>query len=133
VNYGFTRATFNDYETGEESFKGKVIPFAPQNTLSIGLVYNKLFVNKFIDRFNIQAQYNAAGKIYWTEVNDIYQNFYGILNSKATLNKGIFELGIWTNNTLNTGYAAFYFESLNRSLAQKGRPFTMGADLSIRF
>ena len=133
INYGFTNATFNDYETGEESFKGNAIPFAPQNTLSISMVYSKRFVNKIIDRFNIQAQYNAAGKIYWTEANDIYQDFYGILNTKATVNKGIFELGVWTNNTLNTNYAAFYFESLGRSLAQKGRPFTTGVDLSVRF
>jgi len=133
VNYGFTRATFKDYKVDGEDFKGKIIPFAPQNTLSLNLVYNKLFTNKIIDRFNIQAQYNAAGKIYWTEANDVYQKFYGILNAKAAINKGIYELSVWTNNTLNTDYAAFYFESLGRSLAQKGRPFTMGVDLSIRF
>ena len=133
ASYGFTRATFKNYETGETNFKGNTIPFAPQNTLSLCLVYNKRFINKCIDRFNIQAQYNAAGKIYWTEANDIYQNFYGILNTKATVNKGIFELGVWTNNTLNTDYAAFYFESLGRSLAQKGRPFTMGVDVTVRF
>ena len=133
VNYGFTRATFKNYETGEKNFKGKIIPFAPQNTLSLSMVYNKRLTNKFIDRFNIQAQYNAAGKIYWTEANDVYQKFYGILNTKAAVDKGIFELSIWTNNTLNTDYAAFYFESLNRSLAQRGRPFTMGVDVSIRF
>ena len=133
ANYGFTRAAFKDYETGGVNFKGNAIPFAPQNTLSLNLVYNKRFTNKCIDRFNIQAQYNAAGKIYWTEANDIYQKFYGILNTKVAVNKGIFELSVWTNNTLNTDYAVFYFESLGRSLAQKGRPFTMGADLSIRF
>jgi outer membrane receptor protein involved in Fe transport len=133
ANYGFTHATFKDYEMGGINFKGKVIPYAPQNTLSLSLVYNKRFVNKCIDRFNIQAQYNAAGKIYWTEANDVYQDFYGILNTKATVNKGIFELGVWTNNTLNTDYAVFYFKSLGRDLAQKGRPFTMGIDASIRF
>jgi outer membrane receptor protein involved in Fe transport len=133
ANYGFTNAIFKDYKVGEINFRGKVIPYAPQNTLSIGLVYNKRYVNKLIDRFNIQAQYNAAGKIYWTEANDVYQDFYGILNTKATVNKGIFELGIWTNNTLNTDYSVFYFKSLGRNLAQKGRPFTMGVDLSVRF
>jgi len=142
LNYGFTRAKFKDYESkvmNENNepetinYKGNTIPFAPQNTFSLSLVYNKRFVNKLIDRLNIQAQYNAAGRIYWTEENDIYQDFYGLLNTKATVNKGIFELGVWTNNTLNTDYAAFYFESLGRSLAQKGRPFTMGVDLSIRF
>jgi outer membrane receptor protein involved in Fe transport len=135
AKYGYTYAIFKDYkiEGLGIDYKGKVIPYAPQNTLSLGLVYNKRLVNKCIDRFNIQAQYNAAGRIYWTEANDVYQNFYGILNTKAAINKGIFELGVWTNNTLNTDYAAFYFKSMGRDLAQKGRPFTMGVDVSIRF
>jgi len=133
ANYGFTNAIFKDYEMGKVNYKGKAIPYAPQNTLSLSAVYNKRYVNKFIDRFNIQAQYNAAGRIYWTEANDVYQDFYGILNTKVAVNKGIFELGLWTNNTLNTDYAAFYFKSMGRDLAQKGRPFTMGIDASIRF
>ena len=137
LNYGFTRAAFTDYETEGSDYKGKVIPFAPQNTLSLGLVYNKRYTNKLIDCFNIRAQYNAAGKIYWTEENDIYQNFYGILNTKIAVNKGVFELGVWTNNTLNTEYSAFSFKSSltenERILSQKGRPFTLGIDASLRF
>jgi outer membrane receptor protein involved in Fe transport len=133
ANYGFTHATFRDYKTEGVDYKGKKIPFAPQNTLSLGMVYNKRFVNQFIDRFNIQAQYNAAGKIFWTEANDVYQNFYGTLNTKATANKGFFELSVWTNNTLNSDYAAFFFKSMGRDLAQKGRPATVGVDVGIRF
>lgn len=141
LNYGFTRATFKDYKTSEKKdnetitvdYSGNFIPFAPQNTLSLSAVYNKMFRNKWIDRFNIQAQYNAAGKIYWTEANDVHQDFYGLLNVRAGVNKGIFGLNIWVNNLLDTDYTAFYFESLQNSWAQKGKPLTFGVDFNLSF
>lgn len=131
ANYGYTHATFNKNDS--INYSGNYVPYAPQHTLSIGASYMKSFKNKWIDRINLQAQYNAAGKIYWTVDNDIYQKFYGTLNLKAAASKGIFELALWSKNTLNTDYAVFYFESLNQSLAQKGKPFQIGVDLSIRF
>ena len=101
--------------------------------MSLALAYHKSFHDRWIDRLLLHAQYHAAGRIYWTMENDLYQPFYGLLNLKATAVKGIFELSLWTRNTLNTQYAAFYFESMGRALAQKGKPFQAGVDLSIRF
>lgn len=129
ANYGFTRAVFKE----QTDYSGNYIPFAPQNTLSISTVYNRDFKKKWLDRFDILAQYNAAGRIYWTEKNDVYQDFYGLLNLKAGLYKGAFSFHAWTNNTLNTSYAAFYFESMGKGLAQKGKPFSFGADIRMRF
>lgn len=142
ANYGFTRATFKDYKTTVEesdgtrntiNYKGNYIPFAPQNTLALGGIYNKLLRNKYIDRFHIQAHYNAAGRIYWTETNDVYQNFYGLLNLKAGISKAGVDLSIWVDNALNTDYTAFYFESSMYKLGQSGKPVTFGIDLSVSF
>ncbi len=134
ANYGYSHATFKDYKTGTEDYSGNYIPFAPQNTFSLCGSYNYGFRNnRFIDRFNIQAQYNAAGKIYWTEANDVSQDFYSLLNLKAGVSKGIFGLNVWTKNTLNTNYAAFYFETESQNLAQKGLPFQIGVDLTVSF
>ncbi|MDR2087666.1 MAG: TonB-dependent receptor [Dysgonamonadaceae bacterium] len=137
ANYGFTHAVFNDYifeENGKRNdYSGNHIPFAPQNTLSISAVYNKNLKNKWLDRFDVRAQYHATGRIYWTEKNDVYQDFYGILNLRAGLGKGAFSFNVWTNNTLNTGYTTFYFESMEKGLAQKGKPFNFGADVSVTF
>jgi outer membrane receptor protein involved in Fe transport len=132
ANYGFTRATFNKNGDNAE-YAGKYVPYAPLNTLSLGASYRKSFHDRWLDRLHLHAQYHAAGKIYWTTENDLYQKFYGLLNLKATAAKGIFELSLWTKNTLNTEYAAFYFESMGQSLAQKGKPFQAGIDLSVRF
>lgn len=130
ANYGYTHATFKNDTLG---YSGKYVPYAPQNTLSLSAVYNKTINKKWIDNFNIQAQYNAAGRIYWTEANDVYQDFYGVLNAKAGLSKGIFGLSFWMKNILEEEYAAFYFESRGRSLAQKGKPMQWGIDLNLTF
>jgi outer membrane receptor protein involved in Fe transport len=137
ANYGYARAVLRDYqadETGTTDYSGNFIPFAPQNTFSLGATYNRGLSNRrIIDRFNIQAQYNGAGKIYWTEANDVYQNFYGLLNLKAGVTKGAFELRLWTQNILNTNYATFYFETKSLNLAQRGAPFQIGVDLRVLF
>jgi outer membrane receptor protein involved in Fe transport len=133
ANYGLTKATFKDYKIDTINYTGNAVPFVPQNTLSLTAVYSKQFTNESIDSFSILAQYNAAGKIYWTEANDINQKFYGLLDLKVTVTKGIFSLSLWTKNALNTDYAAFYFESMQHPLAQKGKPLQAGVDVSIKF
>jgi outer membrane receptor protein involved in Fe transport len=138
THYGFTHAVFKNYifkdnENDSIDYSGNFIPFAPQNTLSASAVYNKILRNKWIDRFNIQVQYNGAGKIYWTEANDIRQDFYGLLNVRAGVNKGLFGINVWANNVLNTRYTAFYFESMQQKLAQAGKPFTFGIEATVCF
>ncbi|GHT40234.1 TonB-dependent receptor [Bacteroidia bacterium] len=138
LNYGFTRATFIDYKTGDEAdatdYSGNYVPFAPQNTFSLNGIYNKKLQNsRMIDRFHISGQYNGAGRIYWTEANDVYQDFYGLLNLRAGANKGCIGINFWANNLLNTHYAAFYFESMGQRLAQAGKPFTFGIDINLTF
>jgi outer membrane receptor protein involved in Fe transport len=131
ANYGFTHATF--IESGENGYEGNHVPYAPLHTLSLSAVFRKSFHDRWIDRLQLHGQYNAAGRIYWTAANDLHQPFYGLLNLKAAATKGIFEVSLWTRNTLNTDYAAFYFESMGQSLAQKGKPFQAGIDLTVRF
>jgi len=138
ANYGYAHAVLKNYKTGEADYSGNYIPFAPQNTFSLGAGYSRRLQNRrIIDRFNVHAQYNGAGKIYWTEANDVYQNFYGLLNLKAGIAKGIFGLNVWTRNSLNTDYAAFYFETnynnATQKYAQKGVPFQIGVDLTVLF
>jgi outer membrane receptor protein involved in Fe transport len=129
ANYGFTKATVNDGVNPE----ARNVPFAPRNTLSLNVAYEKLFRNTFIDRCRITTQYTGVGRIYWTEENDIYQPFYGLLDFRIGLTKGIAEVNFRVNNLLNTRYAAFYFESMGRHLAQAGRPVRLGVDVAVSF
>jgi outer membrane receptor protein involved in Fe transport len=133
LNYGYTHATFLDYNNEKEDYKGKYIPYTPQHTLSIGLQYNKLFRNRPVDQITASAQCNGAGKIYWTEENRISQPFHAIVNAQAGVRKGVISLYVWARNLTNTDYRAFYFESLGKPYMQKGRPLQFGAKISLSF
>lgn len=133
VNYGLTRATFRDYNNGQEDFKGNFIPYTPRHTLNVGLLYTRLFHGAWLDQFTASAQFSGAGKIYWTERNDIYQRFYGTLNAKLGVRKGVLNVSLWSRNITNTHYAAFYFESFDNPFIQLGKPFQIGAEVAIAF
>lgn len=132
VSYGFTNAKFLDYDNGKTSFKGKSIPYTPNHTFTIGGMYN-LDIKGFIDNFQVSASFNGAGKIYWTESNDIAQPFYGTLDAKASIAHASVRLEIWARNILDAKYNAFYFESFSRSYMQQGRPMTFGANVVLTF
>ena len=131
LNYGYTHATFRDYNNDREDFKGNYIPYTPQHTLSIGLQYNKQMRDCWIDQFFASIQGNGAGKIYWNESNEISQPFYVIVNAQAGVRKGIVSFNLWSRNLTDTDYSAFYFESRNRPYMQKGKPLQFGAKISV--
>ena len=133
ANYGFTHATFRDYDNGKQDFKGNFIPFIPRHTLNIGAQYTRLFHGSWIDQFTASAQFSGTGKIFWTERNDIYQRFYGTVQAKAGVRKGIVSLNLWSRNLTNAHYAAFYFESFGKPYVQTGKPFQIGAEVAIAF
>lgn len=139
LNYGFTRATFRDYEAIDReskelvNYKDNFVPYTPRHTVSLGLQYTKLLPNCWLDQFTVSAQCTGAGKIFWTEKNDISQNFYTVLNAKAGVRKGAVNVNLWSRNITNTDYQAFYFESFNNSFIQKGKPFQIGAEVAIAF
>ena len=133
VNYGFTHATFRDYNNGKEDFKNNFIPYTPRHTFNVGLQYTRLFRNAWIDQFSASAQFSSVGKIFWTERNDIYQKFYGTVNAKVGVRKGIVNVNLWSRNITNTHYSAFYFESFGNPFIQLGKPFQIGAEVAIAF
>lgn len=141
LNYGFTHATFRQYtdsiKEGNDyvpvDYKGNYSPLAPKHTLSIAADYTWNFSNKLLDKLIVGAQYAGAGKIYWTEANDVSQEFYGLLNAKVSVVKGICRLDVWTKNTLDKSYHTFYCESMGNSFVQYGKPFQMGVNLTVKF
>lgn len=134
-NYGYTHATFTDYAVSDEvNYNGNYVPFVPEHTFTVGGQYIfRMKSGAWLDNIIVNANYKGAGRIYWTEQNNAYQNLYGTLNGRISLNKGNGQIGIWINNALNTEYQAFYFESMNRGFAQMGRPMQIGVDLRCRF
>jgi len=139
--YGYTNSKFTDYDTNdpeseydpELNYEGNYVPYAPQHTLSIGAAYTFNIRDKWVDAIIVSSQLNGAGKIYWTERNDISQPFYCLLNADVTMRAKWLRISLWGKNLTNTSYGAFYFESFDRSYIQKGRPLTFGATVGFTF
>jgi outer membrane receptor protein involved in Fe transport len=147
ANYGYAHATFSNYSDTLQTtdpvthkttytradYKGKYIPYAPQNTLSGSASYEHTFKNALIDHVMATVQYTGVGKIYWTEANDIAQNFYSQVNAKVAVSKSGLELELWAKNLLDTRYNAFYFNASGSQFFQQGKPLQLGATLKFEF
>ena len=139
INYGYSHAIFATYTDSVRSgggykqvdFKGKFVPYAPQHTINISGSYERSFYNAIIDHLMATFQYTGVGKIYWTEANDISQDFYSLVNAKLGVTKGKFGLDIWAKNLFNTEYNSFYFSSLKKTYFQVGKPLQMGLTLKM--
>lgn len=139
VNYGFADATFKRYTnivsiggvSTQVDYAGKSIPYAPQNTVGVNLNYSKRLRNGFFTEIYGTASYYGAGKIYWTDANDISEDYYSLVNAKIGVKKEAFGLELWGKNLLNTEYNAFYFKSFGNSFFQKGKPLQFGVKLTL--
>lgn len=134
-SYGYTYATFTDYVVSDtENYNGRYVPFVPKHTFHIGGQYRfRLRRNTVLDDITLDANYRAAGRIYWTEQNNASQPFYGTLDGRLSFNKGHGQVALWITNALNKHYQAFYFETMNRGFAEQGRPLQVGIDLRCNF
>lgn len=141
ASYGYTLAKFRDYYVGSENnsekdaidYKNNYVPFVPKHTLNIGGLYTFTLNKPALDRIQLSLNYNAAGRLYWTEDNRVSQPFYGTLNGRLSFLKKQCEVAFWVRNILDEDYTAFYFESMNIPLAQQGRPIQGGIEVRLRF
>jgi len=150
ANYGYTHATFldySDYDSKTNSLvecKGNYVPFMPQHTVNVDLAYtlplntNRLDYgfrdNDFVVRsLTFGANYTGAGRIYWTEQNDAYQNFYSMLGARVTLDIHPLTISVWGRNLTNSHHNTFWFVSSNRAYEQHVKPIQFGIDAKFSF
>ncbi len=132
-NYGFADARFKDYKDDKGNYFNNHIPFSPKQTLSFGGTISYNFRNSSIlDKLTFDSNFSGAGKIYWTEVNNKSQSFYSTINARLAISKGPFELEFWGKNIFDRKYDTFYFELMNNSFIQKGKPSQWGSTIRIR-
>ena len=83
-NYGYTHATFTDYVVSDEvNYNGNYVPFVPEHTFTVGGQYIfRMKSGAWLDNIIVNANYKGAGRIYWTEQNNAYQDLYGTLNGR---------------------------------------------------
>ncbi|MCR4995364.1 MAG: TonB-dependent receptor [Bacteroidales bacterium] len=122
--YGFTRAKFRD---------GGYVPFVPRHTFAASAMQTWRLVGKWLDEVALQAAYHGAGRICWTESNNVWQNFAGKFNASLRLQRKSTELSLYARNILGTRYQTFYFETMGRGFAQYARPAEVGAQVRLRW
>lgn len=147
ASYGYTHATFTNYEIGDPSssmpgdyinYTGNYVPFAPVHSMSVTGAYTWEFAREHA--ITLATQCNGNGLIYWTEDNSVSQPFYALLDATLTYKWRWIEVGLWGKNLTATKYNTFYFETTNaenlaspNAFAQEGRPLTFGANVAFSF
>lgn len=85
-----------------------------------------------LNSITLGASLSGAGRIYWTESNDASQSLYTTLSAHARMDFRHFSINLWGANLLNKHYHSFYFQSMRRAFAQKGRPLQLGLDVNVK-
>lgn len=130
ASYGFTNATFRQYNNGRTEYRGKRVPYAPAHTLFASALWHTPWQPGGL---HTEAEVNlrCAGDIMWNEDNTLSQPFYALAGASFTLRAPRWNLRLWGENLTDTRYDTFYFKSMGNSFTQRGLPITFGATLRI--
>ena len=133
ASYGYTYAKMLEARMGVgKDYSGNILPLVPRHTLSFNANYVVNNLGRIADKLMFNANLTGVGPLYWREDNAVKQSFYTLLNLKAALTRGIFTLEVWSRNTLATNYLTYYFVAPT-PMAQKGKPFTIGTTLMVKW
>ncbi len=134
VNYGFTRAVFDEYTDGEGdktvNYKDKKVPYVPQHTIAAMADYH-------LGQFTFGLNMNAQGKTYWDNANTYSQKMYFVMGAHCDIDFSKMSISIWGKNLTDTNYNTFAVDNAvtkkKQYFAQRGNPFQCGVDLKFHF
>ena len=129
--YGYTHAEFKKYRSGDNDYSGKILPYAPRETVSANVEYRMPVSREFANFLVLNVGWTGVGRIYWNEENTLSQAFYGLLSASLTWEKGIFGASLWGKNLLDEQYNTFYFCSIGNDFFAQGKPLQFGVSLHI--
>ena len=133
ASYGYTYAKMLEGRMGTgRDYSGNMLPLVPRHTCSFNANYVVNNLGRIADKLMFNANLTGVGSLYWREDNAVKQPFYTLLNLKTAITRGIFTLELWSRNTLATNYLAYYFVA-STPMAQKGKPFTIGTTLMVKW
>ena len=130
-SYGYTNATFRNYNDGRSDYRGKHVPYAPSNTLFAEATWRPSSLVFWGIQPSLTANVNGAGRIYWNEANTRSQNFYCLAGASVAFTAPKWSLRLWSENITGTRYDTFYFLSMGRSFTQRGLPARFGATIRL--
>ncbi|WP_283685643.1 TonB-dependent receptor [Dysgonomonas sp. Marseille-Q5470] len=134
IAYGYTHAKYKEYKESETvNYNNNYLLMVPKYTLAISANYTIDTNLRWLDNVVLNAQYTGVGKLYWNDANDVEQPFYGVYNGKVSFVKKQFSLDLWAKNIGSKDYIAYYFATSGNNFVQKGKPFTCGLNLNLKF
>ncbi|MBP5364960.1 MAG: TonB-dependent receptor [Bacteroidales bacterium] len=138
ADYGYTRSEFVEYSTvvdnRQADYEGNFVPFVPRQTCSATVSY--AFVDNAVGTFrrlSVGMNASATGRIYWNEENSALQHSYAVSGAFADAQFGKVAIHLWAKNIFNEEYSTFSFESMNHRFVQRGKPFHLGVEVTVRF
>ncbi len=142
MNYGYTRAKFDEYTDGEGdkavSYEDKFVPYVPQHTFSAMADYRIDFpASTTLRSITLGCNVNMQGKTYWDNGNSYAQNLYAVLGAHVDIDLGWIGISLWGKNLTDTNYNTFAVDNAatgqKEYFAQRGNPFHCGVDLKLHF
>jgi len=134
-NYGYTHAVFLEYDDGKGvDYAGKYVPYVPMNNVNIDAEYRWVLQNSILGIKSLTVGVDAigAGRIYWTENNNVSQPFYTTIGARVQAEISHFIVTLWGKNLADSKYNTFYFESSGRGFEQHCKPLQVGVDVNIK-
>jgi len=132
ISFGYTHAQYDKYvkDPAEGTdYGGNFLPYIPRYTFSIGTNYRHVFSNGFLQELQLHGSYHGIGEHYWNDPNTLKQDYYGLVNLRATLVFSRLQLSLWSKNALNSNYNVFMFQAFNNTYSQQNAPFRFGLTL----
>ncbi len=131
LSYGYTNARFLEFTSGRNDYAGRIVPYAPQHTVSARASYYVEIGARWLERIGFNVGYKGLGRIYWNEDNSLWQPFYSLLDCSVSFVQRHWKVEVWGRNLTGTRYDVFHFESISHPFLQRGRPRTFGVTLSV--
>lgn len=131
ASYGFTDARFRSYNDGRGDYRGKRVPYSPQNTLFTSVSWEAACWTFHGITPEFEANVRGVGSIYWDEKNLYRQPFYALAGLSAMLHASKWSMQIWGRNITGTDFDTFRFVSMKRGFRQKGIPLTYGITIRL--
>lgn len=131
LSYGYTHATFRKYNDGRNNYRGKRVPYAPENTFFAEVHWRIPSLSFSGIEPAVTATVRGTGNIFWNEANTIEQKFYCLPGLSLSFAAEHWTARLWAENITDTRYDTFYFVSIGNAFAQRGAPRRLG--ISLRF
>lgn len=124
IGYGFTHASFLDYEPSVgTNLRGNTPVFAPRNTLSVWSGY------RWSNGFAVNAGIRYTGKTFADDENVFAVKGYGVVNAAVRYTRGEVEYAINVNNLTNQKYFVPHQDYLQ---VYPGDPVNLVATVRLR-